>query len=68
MVYRGKMLFYKKHYGALRTAALRALLGGLSLFKLLWWGIAGALPRWREQAQKEVRSNIDVVKLCYKLE
>lgn len=68
MVYRGKMLFYKKHYGPLRTAALRALLGGLSLSKLFWWRIAGAWPRWREQAHKEMRSNIDVVKLCYKLE
>ncbi len=68
MVYRGKMLFYQKHYSPLHAAALRALLGGLSLLKLLWWGIAGAWPRWRIQAQKEVRSNIDVVKLCYKLE
>lgn len=68
MVYRGKMIFYKKHYGALRTVALRALLGGLSLAKLFWWGTLGAWPRWRKQAQREVRSNMDVVKLCYKLE
>lgn len=68
MVYRGKILFYQKHYGFLRTAVLRALLGTLSIAKLCCWGIVSVLPHWRDQAQKEVTSNIDVVKLCYKVE
>lgn len=67
MVYRGKMLFYQKNYGLLRTGALRALLGGLSLIKMLPWGIAYVFPGWRERAQKELHSNVDVVKLCWKL-
>jgi len=67
MVYRGKMLFFKKNYGPFRTAALRAMLAGLSLAKIVIWGVAFALPGWRERAQKELRSNLDVVKLCWKL-
>lgn len=68
MVYRGKMLFYRKHYGAVRTTALRTMLGGLSLSKMAYWGAAGLVPQQREQARKEIQSNWDVVKLCYELE
>jgi GT2 family glycosyltransferase len=68
MVYRGKMLFYRKHYGAARTVALRTMLGGLSASKLALWTAASVAPKRREQAQKEIRSNIDVIKLCYRLE
>ena len=68
MVYRGKMLFYDKHYGKAKTYALRAMLGGMSLLKIVVWGVAGILPQQRERARKELQSNVDVVKLCYKLE
>lgn len=64
MVYRGKLLFYQKHYGPIHTGALRALFGGLSLAKLLFWLFATVAPARRSQAQKEILSNIDVVKLC----
>lgn len=67
MVYRGKMLFYQKNYGAIHTALLRAMLGVLSVVKLGLWALASPLPRWREQAQKELKSNVDVVKLCWNL-
>ena len=67
MVYRGKMLFYRKNYGLLHTGMLRMLLGGLSLIKLVIWGMAAILPHRRERAQLELRSNLDVVKLCCKL-
>ena len=68
MVYRGKMLFYKKNYGSIRSGALRIMLAGLSMVKLAGWGVAYVLPNKRERAQKELRSNIDVVKLCGKLD
>lgn len=68
MVYRGKMLFYKKNYGQLQTGALRAMLGGLSTIKLAAWGVAYVAPNLRERAKKELNSNLDVVKLCWKLE
>jgi GT2 family glycosyltransferase len=67
MVYRGKMLFYRKNYGLLRTALLRLLFGSLSLIKMLPWGVAYILPRWRDRGQKELRSNLDVVRLCWDL-
>lgn len=67
MVYRGKMMFYKKNYGSLRTVILRLMLAGLSLAKMLAWGIASVFPRWRNQARKEFRSNLDVIELCWKL-
>lgn len=67
MVYRGKLLFYKKNYGPLRTNLLRLLFGGVSLAKLLAWSVAYILPTWRLRAQKELHSNLDVLKLCTKL-
>lgn len=67
MVYRGKMLFYRKNYGPARTGLLRLMFGGLSLVKMLPWGVAYLVPPWRERAQKELKSNLDVVKLCWKL-
>ncbi|MFN2236498.1 MAG: hypothetical protein ACK2U1_19895, partial [Anaerolineales bacterium] len=68
MVYRGKLLFYQKHYGKFRTAALRALLGGMSLAKMLFWSVFGVFPKQRDRAVKELQSNLDVVKLCIRLE
>lgn len=67
MVYRGKMLFYQKNYGPLRTGAMRVMLAVLSLFKVLLWGVAYLLPSRRERAQKELRSNAEVIGLCWKL-
>ena len=67
MVYRGKMMFYQKNYGPTKTAALRAMLASLSVVKMVPWGVAYVAPTWRERAQKELQSNLDVVKLCVSL-
>jgi GT2 family glycosyltransferase len=67
MVYRGKIMFFQKNYGPLRTGLLRLLFGGTSLAKLVAWQLASFSPRWREQAHKELQSNVDVIKLCWKL-
>ena len=67
MVYRGHMLFFQKNYGPLRTTALRVMLAGLSLAKIAAWGVAFLIPGQRERAQKELSSNLDVVKACWKL-
>lgn len=68
MVYRGKMLFYRKHYGPLRTAALRLLFASLSIAKLAWWGGQSVLPWRRERAGREITSNLEVVRLCARLQ
>jgi N-acetylglucosaminyl-diphospho-decaprenol L-rhamnosyltransferase len=67
MVYRGKMLFFRKNYGPYRTVALRAMLGSLTLAKMLIWSAALVLPGWRERARKELHSNVEVVRLCWNL-
>ena len=67
MVYRGKMLFYRKNYGALRELGLRGLLVALTAGKAAAWVLAGALPAARERARTELRSNADVLRLCFRL-
>jgi hypothetical protein len=67
MVYRGKMLFFQKNYGSVQTLLLRLLHGSLSLAKLLVWGAALLIPSRNEQAQKELSSNLDVLKFCLNL-
>jgi GT2 family glycosyltransferase len=67
MVYRGHLLFFKKNYGLFRTTALRIMLAVLSLAKMAVWAMAFAIPVWRERAQKELRSNKEVMGLCRNL-
>ena len=47
MVYRGKMLFYKKNYGFISTLFLRILFFVMSFLKLLVWcdGFLRAKPK-----------------------
>lgn len=67
MVYRGKMLFYKKNYGFISTFFLRLLFFVMSLLKLLIWCIGFFVPSLNIQAKKELRSNLDVLVLCLNL-
>jgi GT2 family glycosyltransferase len=67
LVYRGKMLFYQKNYGPIRSFLLRSMLACLSLAKYVYWGFVSLLPHKRDQARKELQSNLDVVKLCINL-
>jgi GT2 family glycosyltransferase len=68
MVYRGKLLFFQKHFGPVKTGLLRLLFGVLSLMKLFVWSIASLIPKWRERAGLEMRSNLDVIGLCFNLQ
>ena len=67
MVYRGKMLFYKKNYGFPRTLLLRILFFMMSMLKLLVWVVGFLVPSKNAQAKKELRSNLDVMGLCLNL-
>jgi hypothetical protein len=67
MVYRGKLLFYRKHYGWLRTAALRLMVALLSAAKIPCWSVALAAPWRRERARREIRSNLEVMQSCWML-
>ncbi|MDX1379180.1 MAG: glycosyltransferase family 2 protein [Anaerolineales bacterium] len=67
MVYRGKMMFYKKNYGVLPTFLLRVMFFVMSLLKLIVWCIGFFIPSRNDQAKKELRSNLDVMGLCLNL-
>lgn len=67
MVYRGKMIFYKKNYGFLRTFLLRSMFFVMSLLKWLMWCISFFVPSRNDLAKKELRSNLDVMLLCLNL-
>jgi len=67
MVYRGKLLFYQKHYGFLQTLVLRLMLGVLSVAKLIPWAVMFILPGKRDTAKKELQSNMEVIRLCVTL-
>ena len=67
MVYRGKIIFYQKHYGLLQTLSLRLMLGILSAVKMITWAIVSLWPQKRDLAQKELHSNLEVVGLCITL-
>ena len=67
MVYRGKMLFFQKNYGAACGWLLRALLFALSAGKVVVWIAASPVPGWRERATRELASNLDVMRLCLRL-
>jgi len=68
MVYRGKMLFYRKNYRSPRELGLRGLLFTLTAAKTAAWVLVGALPAARERARAELRSNADVLRLCVRLQ
>jgi N-acetylglucosaminyl-diphospho-decaprenol L-rhamnosyltransferase len=67
MVYRGKLLFYQKNYGFLRTLLLRIMFFVMSFLKSMIWSFALLLPTWNERARKELRSNLEVMTLCLNL-
>jgi len=67
MVYRGKMLFYKKNYGVISTLFLRMMFFVMSFLKLLVWCVGFLVPSRNDQAKKELRSNLDVMGLCLNL-
>ena len=64
LVYRGKILFYRKHYGVIKTLLLRLMLGVLSVLKMIPWGVSVLIPGRRDRAKKELSSNLDVVGVC----
>lgn len=68
MVYRGKLLFYRKHYGASKEYLLRGLFGLLTVLKVGVWSLAWPVPSLRERAARELASNADVLRLCLRLE
>ena len=63
MVYRGKMLFYRKNYTRYKEILLRATLFLVSLTKLLFWCVARLGSDVSSRARTEIRSYYNVLKL-----
>lgn len=63
LVYRGKVLFFQKHYGRWRTLLLRLLFAGASAAKLVFWALAWLTPFLRIRAGRELGSNWQIFRL-----
>ncbi|MCL4396524.1 MAG: glycosyltransferase, partial [Chloroflexi bacterium] len=66
LVYRGYLLFFKKHYGRLQTVALRGLFAAASFVKLVAWSLLFIQPKMRERAVHELKSNGDIFVMTLK--
>ncbi|MGH2536727.1 MAG: glycosyltransferase family 2 protein [Candidatus Promineifilaceae bacterium] len=68
LVYRGRMLFARKHYSRAYCLAQRLLFGTAAAGRqLVWLGLLLA-PRWRPAARRQLRSNFETLRLCIALE
>ncbi len=64
MVYRGYLLFYRKHYPRWQETVLRMMFASVSALKLPLWAITYLWPGWRERSRSELRSNWDILQMC----
>jgi GT2 family glycosyltransferase len=67
LVYRGRMLFARKHYGPLYCIVQRAMFAAAAVGRLGVWLAAQASGKWRTIAQKQIDSNLETLKLCFHL-
>lgn len=63
LVYRGKLLFFHKHYAPWRTLVLRLLYVAVSGAKLPIWALAWLVPPWRQRARNELDSNLKILRM-----
>lgn len=67
LVYRGRMLFARKHYSRLYSVVQRAMFAAAALGRLGVWLAAQASSKWRTTAQKQIASNLETFELCFRL-
>lgn len=68
LVYRGRMLFARKHYSLLYCMLQRAMFSGAALGRLGVWLVALASQKWRPTARGQVDANLQTLKLCFRLQ
>lgn len=67
LVYRGRMLFARKHYGRLYGLVQRLIFaGGAAGRSAIWLGLV-VLPKWRPAALRQLASNWETLRLCVNL-
>lgn len=67
LVYRGRMLFARKHYSRLYCIVQRTMFALAALGRLGVWLAAQASSKWRAVARKQIVSNLETLKLCFHL-
>jgi N-acetylglucosaminyl-diphospho-decaprenol L-rhamnosyltransferase len=67
LVYRGRMLFAHKHYSRLYSIVQRAMFAAAALARLGIWSAAQVSPKWRPIARKQLASNLETLRLCFRL-
>jgi N-acetylglucosaminyl-diphospho-decaprenol L-rhamnosyltransferase len=67
LVYRGRMLFARKHYSRYFCLVQRLLFGAAALSRQVVWLALFALPRWRAIAKRQLVSNWETLRLCVSL-
>lgn len=68
LVYRGRMLFARKHYSRLYCTLQRAMFAGAALGRLGVWLGAQLSHKWRPMAQKQIGANLETISLCLHLQ
>jgi GT2 family glycosyltransferase len=68
LVYRGRMLFARKHYSRLYCILQRVMFAGAALGRLGVWLGAQVSHKWRPIAQKQIGANLETISLCLHLQ
>lgn len=67
LVYRGRMLFARKHYSHLYVLVQRLMFGAAALGRQVVWLALSPLPKWRAIARRQLASNWETLRLCVRL-
>ncbi len=67
LVYRGRMLFARKHYSLAYQVVQRAMFATFAGLRLAVWVAASAIPRWRATAGDQIKANMETWRLCFHL-
>lgn len=68
LIYRGKLLFFKRNYSKFKTLALSIIFALSSCLKILLWITLLIIPSIRTRARNELASNRDVLMLSMGIE
>lgn len=68
LVYRGRMLFARKHYGLGYRLVQRLMFGAAALGRQVVWLVLSPLPQWRSIARRQLASNWETFRLCVRLQ
>lgn len=67
LVYRGRMLFARKHYSKAYQLIQRTMFALAALGREAVWVLLYVVPGWRSAARQQIRANLETLRLCFKL-